>query len=73
MSDDAAIFESETELDIFPPKWKRKFKKKMSHCLGFQIMTFKRTFKDSTTAILTIFQLRLSLYYSCLLSLTKEF
>lgn len=28
MSDDAAIFESETELDIFPPKWKRKLKKK---------------------------------------------
>lgn len=72
MSNDAAIFESETELEIFPPKWKRKFKK-MSHCLGFQIMTFKRTFKGSTTAILTIFQLRLSLYYSRLLSLTKEF
>lgn len=46
------------ELDIFPPKWDRK---EMSHCLVSQILTFMREFKDITTAILTIFQLRLGL------------
>lgn len=58
MSTHAACFENENELDIFPPKWDRK---EMSHCLVSQILTFMREFKDITTAILTIFQLRLGL------------
>lgn len=33
----------------------------MSYCLVSQILTFMREFKDITTAILTIFQLRLGL------------